>query len=64
MKVTDIQKAKKIYADENGIVLEINDEKIHLFWGVIDEIAEVSEEHYHEQTVEVFKALISQKNVN
>jgi hypothetical protein len=59
-----ISVTKKVYATKTGIVIETEDKPIVLSWDIVDQIAEASEEHYQEQTLDVFKALISQKNVN
>lgn len=66
MEVAEIKitVSKKVYATKTGIAIETEDKPIVLSWDIVDQIAEASEEHYQEQTVEAFKALISQKNIN
>ena len=55
---------KKVYSTNSGVVIETEDKPILLLWDTVDKIAEVSEAHYHAQTIEAFKALVNQKTVN
>lgn len=55
---------QKVYSTDSGVVIETEDKPILLLWDTVDKIAEVSESHYHAQTIEAFKALVNQKTVN
>jgi hypothetical protein len=67
MKEFKFNKVTGISSTKEGIMLEVDGEKVLLDWGIIDKVAEASEEHYHEEMMKDFKILVimnSQKKMN
>lgn len=54
VKEKTILKAKKVEEWEKGIhILTDKDEDLYIHWDIIDQIAEVSEDHYREESIRI-----------